>query len=97
MFRARRAHAATCERNLPRTFVKVREAVRGIAVIGAAVAAGSTEPLTQLRPGLLVFGAPWTNALLEACARAFERDGQPRRSANSRAANTHLARARGAA
>jgi hypothetical protein len=92
------AHAAECERDLPRTFGKIRQAVRGIAAIGAAVPAGSTDPLTELRPGLFVFGTPWTKALLwDACARAFERDGQPQRAANTRAINAHLERARAAA
>ena len=91
-------HAATCERELPRMMAKIKEAVRGIATIGAGVVSGSTDSISKLRPGLFIFGTPWTKALLwDAVVRSFERDGKTEFAANARGNLAHLDRARHAA
>jgi hypothetical protein len=94
------AHAAAFERDAPALMSKVKQAVRGIAEIGAALSGGpgSIEPIQRLRPDLFAFAVPWTKALVwECCARAYERAGQADKAANCRVANGHFERARGQA
>src|SRR5882724_8203842 len=70
-------HAALCDRELSRVMGKIKDAIRDLAVIGAALAGGTSDPMRKVRAGLLPFHTEWTRGLVWECvARAFERDGK---------------------
>ena len=90
-------HVARCQRELPGVMKKIKEAIRDIGVIGAALAGASSEPMRNIRAGLFPFHNEWTRALVwECCARAFERDGKLEEAKNVRGRNAVFERAKAA-
>jgi hypothetical protein len=90
-------HVAQCERELPGVMKKIKEAIRDIGVIGAALAGGSSEPMRKVRAGLFPFHSEWSRALVWECvARAFERDGKLEEAKNTRERNGVFERAKAA-